>query len=118
VQQTEAHTVSGSIVGWAGLVKVDGTSYQWMGDIPGMKSVDQTSFVYTSTKSIFTMNVGNAVTMEITFLSPITPADLQRMSLPFSYMEVKVTSRDGQQHDVQIYTDISAGKFSKVGNVY
>jgi hypothetical protein len=82
-----------------------------MGDIPGIQNVDQTNFVYTSTKSVFTMNVGNLVTMDITFLSPITPKDLARMSLPFSYLDVQVKSRDGQQHSVQLYTDISAGKF-------
>jgi hypothetical protein len=29
--------------------------------------------------------------------------------LVFSYMQVEVSSIDGSDHDVQIYTDISAG---------
>lgn len=70
---------------------------------------NQTAYEYTSTRSIFTMNVGDLVEMTITFLSPVTPDDLLRSSLPYSYMEVEVKSTDGNNHDVQIYTDISAG---------
>lgn len=48
--------------------------------------------------------------MNVTFLSPIFPTDLKRQSLPFSYVDVSVTSSDGNPHDVQLYTDITAGK--------
>lgn len=48
--------------------------------------------------------------MNVTFLSPIFPTDLKRQSLPFSYVDVSVTSSDGNSHDVQLYTDITAGK--------
>ena len=58
------------------------------------------------------MAVGTAVTMNITFLSPINPTDFKRQSLPFSYVDVVVSSADGASHDVQLYTDISAGKYS------
>jgi len=49
------------------------------------------------------------VTMTITFLSPVTPDDLLRQSMPVSYLTVQVQSADGQEHDVQLYTDVSAG---------
>lgn len=54
-------------------------------------------------------NVNNTVSITVTFLSPVTPDDFLRLSLPFSYMEVEVASLDGNQHDVQLYTDVSAG---------
>jgi hypothetical protein len=99
------------------MIRVDGKSYQWMGDpahgLSGaapVSAVDQKAFVYTSTKSIFTMDVGGKVQMIITFLSPVTPDDYKRQSLPMSYLEVSVVSIDGQEHDVQLYSDISAGK--------
>ncbi|PLB33282.1 glutaminase GtaA [Aspergillus candidus] len=97
----------GQVTGWAGLIRVDGTTYTWMG-LPGSLTVNQTAFEYTSTKSIFTMHVGDAVEMKITFLSPITPQDLRRQSLSFSYLHVDVVSLDGKAHDVQLYSDISA----------
>lgn len=76
----------------------------------GVATVDQTDFSYTSTRSIFIMNVDNKVEMNITFLTPVTPNDLRRQSLVFSYLEVAVTSLDGASHDVQLYADVSAGR--------
>jgi hypothetical protein len=91
------------------MVRVDGQTYTWMG-LPGSTTVNQTAFEYTSTKTIFTMNVQNKVEMNITFMSPITPHDFKRQSLVFSYLNVEVSSLDGHDHNVQVYADISAGK--------
>ena len=55
--------------------------------------VKQTAFEYTSTRSIFTMSVGGSVQMKITFLSPVTPDELLRSSLPYSYMDYTPISR-------------------------
>lgn len=90
----------------------DGNTHTWMG-APEQNEVytNQTSYEYTTTRSIFKMNVANSVEMTITFLSPLTPEDLKRSSLPYSYMEVEVKSMDGDSHEVQLYTDISAGAF-------
>lgn len=55
------------------------------------------------------MNVQDSLEMNITFMSPITPNDLKRQSLVFSYLNVEVSSLDGRDHDVQVYADISAG---------
>lgn len=71
--------------------------------------VKQTAFQYTSTRSIFTMDVDGKVEMDITFLSPVLPDDMVRSSLPYMYMDVGVKSLDGISHQVQLYTDISAG---------
>ena len=95
-------------------IRVDDAVYTWMGApiINGTTPplvVNQTSFIYTSTESIFRMDVGGAINMTITFLSPVAPNDLQRQSLPFSYMDVAVQSLDGNPHDVQVYTDVSGG---------
>jgi len=104
-----ANANSGAITGWTGLIRVDGESYIWMGDPLGLPMVNQTSFEYTSTRSIFKQTVNDAVQITVTFLSPITPNDYMRGSLTSSYMEVEVSSLDGNGHDVQLYTDISAG---------
>ena len=103
--------ISGQILGWTGLIRVDGKTYTWMGaPYPEPTAVAQTSFEYTSTRSTFIMDVGGLVAMNITFLSPLTPTDMMRQSLPFSYLDVVVSSSDGVAHDVQLYTDITAGK--------
>lgn len=92
------------------MVRVDDNNYVWMGN-PDVKSplVKQVGFEYTSTQSIFTMQVESKIGMNITFLSPVEPEDLLRASLPYSYLEVSVYSIDSQQHNVSIYTDVSAG---------
>jgi len=105
---------SGQIAAWTGMIKVDGTVYTWMG-APGPQTVTQTAMEYTSTKTMFTMDVGGKIEINITFLSPVTPDDMKRQSLIFSYLDVAVQSLDGAAHDVQLYTDISAGKFSLLG---
>lgn len=48
------------------------------------------------------------IQMKITFLSSATPKDILRSSLPYTYMEVEVVSTDGEEHSVQLYSDISA----------
>ena len=101
----------GQILGWTGLIRVDGTTYTWMGaPAPSPTLVSQTAYEYTSTRSTFIMDVGGLVTMNITFLSPVNPTDLKRQSLTFSYVDVVVTSSDGASHDVKLYADITAGK--------
>ena len=109
---------SGQILGWAGLIRVDGTSYTWMGaPAPFPTVVNQTSFEYTSTRSTFIMDVGGVVEMNITFLSPLYPTDIMRQSLLFSYLDVIVSSTDGSAHDVQLYADITAGEDLQAKNV-
>ncbi|KAF2468830.1 glutaminase GtaA [Lindgomyces ingoldianus] len=99
---------TGQITGWAGLIRVDGNAFAWMGAPKSIKTATQTAYEYTSTKSIFTIEVDGKVSMKVTFLSPLTPEDFKRQSLIFSYMQVEVSSLDGSNHDVQLYTDISA----------
>jgi hypothetical protein len=96
------------------MIKVDGATYIWMGDPTESvtpQAVTQIAFHYTSTKSVFTMDVEGKIEMNITFMTPITPDDLKRQSLIFSYLDIAVQSIDGASHDIQLYSDISAGMF-------
>lgn len=113
-QSESNHRYRGQITGWAGIIRVDNSSYTWLGSPAGPTLVNQTAFTYTSTSSVFTMNVDGKVEMTIKFLSPITPNDYMRQSLVFSYMDVSVQSLDGAEHAVELYSDISAGGFSYV----
>ena len=99
---------SGQITGWTGLIRVDNATYVWMGAPSNMTTlVNQIAFEYTSTRSIFTMDVAGIVGMNVTFLSLVSPNDLLRASLPYSYLDIAVWSTDGNTHDVQVYSDIS-----------
>ncbi|KAG5651964.1 hypothetical protein H0H81_006779 [Sphagnurus paluster] len=76
---------TGSIVGWAGFVKVDGKAYSFLGapNVPGA------TFTKATQKSL-------------------KPSDLVKQSIPFSYFAISASSTDGTSHSVQIYSDISA----------
>ncbi|KAI0347134.1 DUF1793-domain-containing protein [Trametopsis cervina] len=105
------HFWTGSILGWAGYVNVDGTSYNFLGvpNVPGtngQKAV-QKSFTFTSTQSTFVMAAG-PIDLTVQFLSPVEPNDLVKQSLPFSYLSLSASSTDGKAHSVQVYSDISA----------
>nr|POE77399.1 glutaminase a [Quercus suber] len=108
---------AGQTTGWTGFIRVDNTTYTWLGaSDENDLSADQTAFEYTPTRSIFTLDVAGLVTMTVTFLSGVTPDDLVRSSLPYSYMDVQVLSKDGNEHTVQLYTDVSAGLLCPVSS--
>lgn len=95
-------------------MRVDNAVYTWLGapGNPGNTLVNQTAFEYTATRSIFTLNINGQVEMNVTFFSPAFPDDSKRQSLIYSYLNVDIASIDGATHDVQLYSDISAGKKS------
>ncbi|KIY49337.1 DUF1793-domain-containing protein [Fistulina hepatica ATCC 64428] len=94
---------NGAILGWAGFVRVDNTTYTFLGTpivSADYKDAVQQSVQITTTRSIFSLTAGS-VDLNVTFLSPVE-------SLPFSYMALSARTNDGESHSVQIYTDISA----------
>jgi Domain of unknown function (DUF5127) len=99
----------------AGIVRVDNTSYEFMG-YPSQRTTqikntaNQTSYIYTATRSIYSLQAG-PVLLNVTFLSPVTPDDQMRQSIIASYVNVDVVSADGASHEVQLYSDISAGNY-------
>jgi hypothetical protein len=117
------------ITGWAGFARVDGINYSFLGDAAdgaliglqwAVQSVQVKPFLHvlfltltiiqiTPTQTQFVITCGK-VNLNVTFLSPIEPNDFMRMSLPFSYLSVVAYPNDGQQHNVQIYSDLSGGR--------
>ncbi|RPD75342.1 hypothetical protein L226DRAFT_534905 [Lentinus tigrinus ALCF2SS1-7] len=96
-----------SIMGWAGKIRVDGTTFSWMGqDGIGNGTATVTDIEITPTRSIFVMQAG-PMNLTVTFLSPIEPEDWVKQSFPFSYLSIEAASLDGASHSVQVYSDIS-----------
>ncbi|OCH93360.1 hypothetical protein OBBRIDRAFT_725019 [Obba rivulosa] len=119
-----ANNISVQTLGREGLVRVDGTTYQWLGSWTqqtqqsGARSVipaKLTSFQITPTRTILTILAG-AMNLNVTFLTPIEPSDWVRQSIPFSYVALEASSNDGQPHDFQVYADISAEWLSANGS--
>ncbi|KAG8693928.1 hypothetical protein FRC09_010174, partial [Ceratobasidium sp. 395] len=97
------------ILGWAGYIRVDGEVYTFLGapNVAGSTLATQKKMQFTGTKSTFILGAG-PVDLNVTFLSPVEPTDYLRQSIPFSYLILSVKSTDGEAHQVQYYTDISA----------
>ncbi|KAJ6567991.1 hypothetical protein DFH09DRAFT_1155589 [Mycena vulgaris] len=94
------------ILGWAGYIKVDGLTWQWLGN-PGGNASTWISTEITPTRTIMTVQAGPML-LNVTFLSPVEPSDWTRQSFPFSYVYVDGTAQDGNFHSIQLYSDISA----------
>ncbi|PIL35873.1 hypothetical protein GSI_01533 [Ganoderma sinense ZZ0214-1] len=93
-------------IGWEGRIRVNGTTYLWMGK-DGTGLADITNIQITPTRSIFVMQAG-PMNVTITFLSPVEPDDWVKQSIPFSYLSVEAQSLDGNSYPVQVYSDITA----------
>ena len=103
---------TGAIKGMAGLVRVNGQTYEFMGNpnqdpIGTTLRAKQTGLKVTPTQSIFTLTAG-PVELTVNFFTPIDPTDLKRLSLPASYIAISARSLDKENHQVQVYVDLSA----------
>lgn len=94
-----------------GLIKVDGKTYNIMGnqgDPAAQKSVS-----IKATQTIYTFSCG-PVDATITFTSPLIINDLDLVSRPVSYISYSVKSNDAATHEVQVYfgasTNIAVNK--------
>lgn len=90
--------------------------------------VNLTDIVITPTRTVLTVQA-RTMDVTVTFLSPIEvcnarvrkntyslylhlqPDDLVLQSFPFTYMYIDVKSNDGQEHSVQLYCDLTGGKY-------
>ena len=105
---------TGDALGWEGIVKVDGISYEYLGvgsqslpKLDNFKVAIPQSVSYDSQYSNFTFLAG-PVEIEASFFSPVTPRDICRSSIPLSYLTTSFKSLNGTAHSVQFYSDINA----------
>lgn len=102
---------NGHIAAIAGIVRVDGAAYTFLGSptLPAgatAPAATRTAFTLTPTRSVYTLAAGG-VSLTVTFLSPVDLGDLRRQSVPMSYVSVQAAAADGRPHRVTLYLDIS-----------
>lgn len=99
-----------------GLVMIDGDCWRFMGrqflnanycyshnEAPGMKQTKVEIDALTTTYEF----EAAGISLEVKFMTPLLLDDLDLMSRPVSYIQVKVKSIDGNKHDVKVYFDIT-----------
>ncbi len=100
-----------------GLLAVDGTVYEFMGQLvasnqryaAGYPKLPQTSCQIRPMTTIYTFE-NELLTMELKFTSPLLLDDLMILSRPVSYIDYKITYKDGQVHDTHVIFGFS-GEF-------
>jgi hypothetical protein len=72
-----------------------------------MAIAKQDKVLVTPTRTIYDFTCG-AVSLKLTFTSPLLMNDLDLLSRPVSYMSSSVASKDGKVHEVELYFGVSA----------
>ncbi len=70
------------------------------------KTATQKSVSLSATQTQYVFQCGG-VDLEIKFIAPLLPDDLDLLSRPVNYIDYSVTSTDDKKHDVQIYFEMT-----------
>jgi hypothetical protein len=98
---------NGNVKAITGIARIDGTAYTFLGAPQNIGApMTQTQLEVTPTQSRYSFAAAG-VTVYVNFLSPVEATDLQRLSMPFSYIFAQAQSNDGNAHNVSLYFDIS-----------
>ena len=96
---------TGAINALCGQIRIDGKPYRYMGPGPETSQpMTQTSLDITPTRTTYQFESAG-IRLTLTFLSPLLPEDLDRISTPISYITWSAQSIDDKPHTVQIYLD-------------
>jgi len=66
------------------------------------KTAEQKSVIVMPTQTIYTFDCGQ-VNLKVLFTSPLLTDNLNVLSRPVSYITYNVSSKDGKEHNVQVY---------------
>lgn len=90
------------------LIKIDGGPFRLMGVEPkDVPALPQRSLTVTATRSIYRF-ANAAVSVELTFMTPALPDDLDVYSRPVTYLTWNVRSVDGRKHSVSLFDSTSS----------
>lgn len=92
----------------AGILKVDGTDYRFMGRGRIGRTMKQTGLHITPTASVYTF-LGGGVELRLTFLTPLLLTKPELISRPCSYIAYEVSSVDGKAKEVTVELSLEEG---------
>jgi hypothetical protein len=91
-----------------GIVRIDGENYRFLGSEPRGKNtipaLEQVSRAITPTRTIVVMQ-NQQLQLTIEFLNPLLPQDMELLSRPVTYLNLRAKSRDGKSHGVSVYLE-------------
>jgi hypothetical protein len=87
------------------ILRIDGKSYRLIGSRPSsLEPFPQTAMNITPTSTVYTFD-NPQIHLDLSFLSPVLPSNLDLFSRPVSYIKWEIRCKDGRSHEVQIYMD-------------
>jgi hypothetical protein len=90
----------------SGLVRIDGTSYRFMGADPRqVPAMPQTGMQVTPLHTMYSFEAAG-VSLAVTFFTPSLPQDLEALSRPVTYLSWSMRSTDGRPHAATILLDV------------
>jgi hypothetical protein len=93
--------------GLVGLISVDGVVKRFLGIYPhGLPPLPQIECTVLPTRTIYRF-ADERIELELTFMTPALPHDLDLLSRPVTYITFAFRSLDGAAHDLRLYFDVS-----------
>lgn len=94
-----------------GLIGIDGAVYRFLGGqrrLPdSVQPMQQTGFELTPTRTSYRFET-SGVRLDLTFLTPALPDDLDILSRPATYLIWDIHAMDGKEHQVKLYLDAAS----------
>ena len=90
-----------------GLLRIDGKVRRFIGGHPRWAAIDamrQVSRQVTATSTVYGFE-SDGVHLDLTFLTPALPDDLDVLSRPVTYISFDLRSTDGRKHSTRLYWD-------------
>ena len=97
-----------------GVVTIDNMPFKFMGSVypdnynvrtePEIIEQVSVEILPLTTKYVFENDL---LLLEVDFVSPVIASDLSLMSRPISYISYNATAKDGKEHDINIYFNVS-----------
>ena len=88
-------------------VRIDGQNYQVMGRERNSQPLHQDKVEVLPTRTLYTFS-GAGIKLNLTFVTPALPNDLDVLSRPATYLDWTAASSDNRPHAVQLYFEASS----------
>ncbi len=90
----------------AGLIRIDGKPYRYMGGFPRqVPAMQQVSLDVRATNTVYVFEAAG-IRLQLDFFTPAFPQDLDLLSRPVTYLTWDISSNDSAPHKVDVLLDI------------
>jgi len=90
------------------IVRIDGKAFRLMGGEPSaLPALPQTRVEVLPTRTIYNFE-GEGMRLELTFMTPALPGEIDVLSRPVTYLTWEAASLDGKRREIEVWFDAAA----------